>query len=210
MTIRGEKGGPFRYPSIPSLMRAVKRARLLRGMKQSHLAEILGVGQSSVSKWESGLHLPPEDLIDALARFAACLPDTHSDAILKRLVEQSSSSMHLVCDDTHRLLAASRPRRLQWRLTEGADEPMWPYATDEIRLAEEQLSSLGWRDSPDGAVFFVTSASSDPVVPIIRGTVLWERIPIGDHRFGRLVTTLRPEEAPPGNALPLQPNILFA
>jgi transcriptional regulator with XRE-family HTH domain len=191
-----------RYPSISALMRAVRRTRLLRGMKQSHLAEMLGVGQSSVSKWESGLHLPAEDMIDALARFVANPPGEPSDTILKRLVEQSSCPVHLVCDETHRLLAASRPRRSQWRLSSGTDEPMWRYATDEIRRAEGLLAAVGWRDSADAAVVFTTSGRDDPVVPIEPGTVLWERIPIGDHRCGRLVTTLLPTELP-SNTLPI-------
>jgi transcriptional regulator with XRE-family HTH domain len=191
------------YPSIPSLMRAVRRTRLLRGMKQSHLAELLGVGQASVSKWEGGRHIPAPEMLDALARFVAASPQKNSDAILKRLVEQSARPMHLICDTTHRLFAASRPRCAHWRLAENSAEPMWPFATPEIRQAEEMLGSIGWTERADSAVVFETSGQAHPLVPIEPGTVLWERLPLGDHGWARLVTTLDPAELPPETARPI-------
>jgi transcriptional regulator with XRE-family HTH domain len=194
--------GPL-YPSIPLLMRAVRRTRLLSGMKQSHLAELLGVGQASVSKWESGRHVPAPEILDRLARFVAEPPQTPSDAILKRLVEQSARPMHLICDATHRLLAASQPRRSRWRLADNSGVPMWPYATPEIRQAEETLASIGWTERADSAVFFETSGSAHPVVSIDPSTVLWERLHIGDHGWARLVTTLGPAELPPATARPV-------
>lgn len=193
----------LRYPSIPSLMRAVRRTRLLRGMKQSHLAELLSVGQASISKWESGRHCPAPEFLDALARFVAYPPENPSDAILKRLVEHSTRQIHLVCDATHRLFAASQPRRSRWRLHENSGVPMWPYATPEIRAAEGMLASIGWSERPDSAVVFKTGASSHPVVSIDRGIVLWERLPLAEHGWARLVTTLDPAEAPPETALAL-------
>lgn len=189
------------YPSVPALMRAVRRTRALRGMKQSHLAELLGVGQSSVSKWESGTHVPPGNILDTLAAFVTEAPGTPSDAILKRLVEQSSREVHLVCDVTHRLLAASPSRRAEWHLPSGSGGPMWRYATPEIRRAEALLPEFGWSERSGMAVLFATSEGSDPVVPIRPGKVLWERLPIGDHGWARLVTTLGPTELPPDNAV---------
>jgi transcriptional regulator with XRE-family HTH domain len=153
-------------------------------MKQSHLAELLGVGQASVSKWEGGRHIPAPDMLDALARFVAAPPQKPSDAILKRLVEQSARPIHLICDATHRLLAASRPRRAHWRLPEISGEPMWPFATPEIRRAEENLASIGWEERPDNAVIFETSGRLDPLVPIEPSTILRERLPVGDHGGG--------------------------
>lgn len=80
---------------------------------------------------------------------------------------------------------------------------MWPYATPEIRAAEGMLASIGWSERPDSAVVFKTGASSHPVVSIDRGIVLWERLPLAEHGWARLVTTLDPAEAPPETALAL-------
>lgn len=193
--------GGWLYPSVPALMRAVRRTRVLREMKQSHLAELLGVTQSSLSRWESGRHMPPAEALDALARFIAAVPNEAPGAILKRLVEQSARAIHLVCDTTHRLLAASPARRAEWRLPGGGiGEPLWRYATPEIRHAEEQLGESGWFERDDAAVFFATSGRPGPQVWIQPSTVLWERVPVGGSSWARLVTTLDPAEPLPVNA----------
>lgn len=38
--------------------RALRRFRRLNAIKQGHFAELLGVSQASVSRWESGTHEP--------------------------------------------------------------------------------------------------------------------------------------------------------
>lgn len=191
-----------RYPSFRRLMEAVRRERLLRRMKQSHLAELMKVAQSSVSRWESGVQIPSGETLDRLAQFLAASPVVAPSTILIRLVEQSEKPVHLVCDDTHRLLAASRVRRAAWRLPREREVPLWPYASREIRRAEERLAALGWHERPDAAVFFRTGGRADPDVPIEPGIVLWERVPMGGS-FARLVTTLAEREAPPEGARPI-------
>ena len=44
--------------------RALRRWRRLRGVKQSHAAELFGVTQATLSRWERGYHRLP----DAAAR----------------------------------------------------------------------------------------------------------------------------------------------
>jgi hypothetical protein len=69
--------------------------------------------------------------------------------------------------------------------------------------AEEILASIGWAERPDSAVIFETSGRVDPLVPIEPSTILWERLPVGDHGWARLVTTLGPAELPPESARPI-------
>lgn len=89
----------------------IRRMRLLRSMKQEHLAELLGVNQATVSRWERDqLALSSEQAVK-LERIFAAPRHAAVDAALKRLVEDSVRPVHLICDRTHRLLSASRPRQ---------------------------------------------------------------------------------------------------
>ncbi len=180
MQANGERGG------------ALRRMRLLRGMKQSHLAECLGVTQSTVSRWESG-SLPLPDVQWRLARRAlAPLVASVEEAVLVRLVEQSRSRVHLICDRTHRLIAASPARCENWRIPYGRlkGQPMLPYASPEILKAESTLAGLGWHEGRVPRLVVATGPNARGDVPILPGRVLWERVGLGDGAAGRLVTTL--------------------
>ncbi|WP_422087597.1 helix-turn-helix domain-containing protein [Variovorax sp.] len=61
-------------PNHPGLGTALRRMRLLRSIKQTHFAQLMGVNQATVSRWERG----------QLALSAA-----QQDAALKRLVEST-------------------------------------------------------------------------------------------------------------------------
>lgn len=168
--------------------RMLKRLRLLRGMKQSHVAELLNVTQATVSRWEAGLLMPSERQQAALERLFAELAPS-ADAALKRLVETSSARLHLICDHSHRLLAASPLRRSDWQ-RELLGTPMFRYASEEICCAESALESLGWYESGTASLVVETGPNGRDDVPIAAGQVLWERIPLADGAMARLVTTL--------------------
>lgn len=174
--------------------RALRRMRALRGMKQSHLAELLGVTQSTVSRWERGALAMSTSQEAAARRLLRSDCDPARDAALKRLVENSTLPVHLICDRTHRLLAASQERRAAWRTDPGSlfGRSMLVYASSEILAAEARLEALGWHDGALSRLAFDTGANDDPSVPIRPGRVLWERIALADGTTGRLVTTLTP------------------
>jgi transcriptional regulator with XRE-family HTH domain len=174
---------------------ALRRLRRLKGMKQSHVAEIAGVTQATVSRWESGAHRPTPEQAARLAPLLEVPLDPAADAALRRLVETSALPVHLVCDLSHRLLAASRPRLAEWRAGESEllGRSLWPYATDEIRRAEAMLSDLGWHEPAGVAVAAATGPNRDPVVRIVPGILLWERLTLSDGRAARLVTSVAPE-----------------
>jgi len=185
---------------VSELLRAVRLARLMRGVKQSHLAELLAVTQATLSRWERGTHLPDPDHEAALRRWLYTAGSSGADAALKRLVESSARPVHLIRDATHQLLAASASREAAWRATANdlQGQSMWRFASSEIEAVEARLGEIGWFDGIS-AIAFHTGSNTDPLVPIVPGRVLWERIRLQDGTEARLVTTLSGDgPLPPG------------
>jgi transcriptional regulator with XRE-family HTH domain len=172
---------------------ALRRLRRLNGIKQAHMAELLGVSQGTVSRWENGTHEPDASLRAKIARFVAARTTSQGDAALKRLVVASRADVHLVCDVTHRLLAASATRAASWRggVKGRLGASLWPYATPEIVAAEEGLRDRGWFERPFQTLCFETGPNGNLDVPVPRSVVRWETIPLADGRVGRLTTTVR-------------------
>ncbi len=168
----------------------LRRRRRLRGMKQSHLADLLGVSQATVSRWETAGQTPSPETRAALERLMAA-PAT-ADAALKRLVESSSLPVHLVCDASHVLLAASPARTARWRRApaELIGRSLWGFASPEIQAMEARLPELGWGEPAPQSLAFRTGANARADVPIAPGLTLWERMSLEDGREARLVTTL--------------------
>jgi len=171
--------------------RALRRWRRLRGVKQGHAAELFGVTQATLSRWERGYHRLPDAAARRLTRLLAAPLDSAADAGLRRLVESSALPVHLICDLTHRLLAASPARITEWSAN-AADlrgTSLWRFATDEIQCAESRLGDLGWYDEGTTELRFWTGANHDPLVPIEPGILVWERLTLGDGTLARLVTS---------------------
>lgn len=171
---------------------ALRRMRLLRGIKQTHFAQLMNVDQATVSRWERGqLKLSRTQQATAF-RLLQAGRDSTQDAALKRLVESSARKVHLVCDRTHRLLAASPSRQAEWRAdaAEFMGRSLIGYASEEILVAEATLDGLGWHEGELSSIEIATGATADPLMPILRGRVLWERIALSDGSAGRIVTTV--------------------
>ena len=165
---------------------------MLRGMKQAHAAELLGITQPTVSRIERGDLKPTGMLRNRLLDLVSARIHPARDAALRRLVEGSAAPVHLVCDFTHRLLAASKPREREWRRTasELRGQPLWRYACHAIRSAEKRLPDVGWGDR-DGAhaLTFVTGANGLDELRIVAGVLIWERILLSDGSPARLVSS---------------------
>jgi transcriptional regulator with XRE-family HTH domain len=174
------------------LGRALRRYRRLNNIKQAHLAELLAVSQGTVSRWESGAHEPEPIHRERIARLIAARTGPDADAALKRLVSTSRLAVHLVCDATHRLLAASPARASAW--TGGAEAwlgaSLWPFASPEIVAAEQGLAAGGWFERPFQALTFETGGNGSAEVPVRPARLRWETLPLADGRVGRLTTTL--------------------
>ncbi len=177
---------------MADLCKVLRRLRAVRGIKQSHLAELVGVTQATVSRWERG-EARPAPAERARLEALLCAPiDPAADRALKRLVEASPDPVHLICDVTHRLLAASASRQREWSAPASAflGRPLFRYASDEIRAEEARLADRGWYDEPAPRLVFRTGANASDEIRILPSVMMWERLALSDGSIARLVTSL--------------------
>jgi len=169
---------------------ALRRLRLAKGMKQQHLAGLLKVNQSTLARWERGQIALSEDQF-ARAKLALRYSTTQDD-MLKRLVETSMQPVHLICDRSHRLLAASPSRTASWRVdpAELMGASLLKFASAEILAADTELKAIGWHDGHVTKIVVDTGANGNASVPIVEGQLLWERLTLSDGSPARLVTTI--------------------
>lgn len=158
-------------------------------VKQAALADLLGVDQASVSRWETGSQTPSADIQqNALNALASSRTD---DAALRRLVERSSDCVHLVDEATHVCLAYSNKRAKDWRNSQQAllGVSLWQFATEEIQQAEAELAETDWWSSqmPSPRCFITSEKIFDEIV-ISAGRIRWERLYLADGTPVRLVT----------------------
>lgn len=172
---------------------ALRRWRLLNRIKQTHAAELFGVAQSTISRWESGAQeMEPAERAQVERRLSARL-DAAADRALARLVDAGPSPMHLVCDLSHALLACSPPRAAEFGapLSGLMGRSLWRYATPEIQRMEAALEAMGWRETQaPPAIEFRTGANRSDEVPIRQSACRWTRIVLADGSAARLVETL--------------------
>ncbi|KVT33897.1 helix-turn-helix domain-containing protein [Burkholderia ubonensis] len=181
---------PLQSPPLGPLL---KRWRLLRRVKQSHAAELFGVAQSTISRWEAGVQQMSPDERAIAERLLAARLDSAGDRALARLVGDHPGRVHLVCDLTHRLLACSSLRAAEFAkpLPTMLGASLWRYATPEIAALKASLDTLGWRDSAGPpSVEFDSGANASRIVPIRRSTCRWTRMILSDGSAARLVETL--------------------
>lgn len=177
----------------PPLGRTLQRWRAINRVKQSHAAELFGVDQSTVSRWERGVQkITGKQRAQAEIMFAARLTSA-ADSALARLVQQQMGGAHLMCDHSHRLLALSPMRRKEFgsHADELIGQSLWPYITEDLAAVEHSLESCGWFElqSPPDIIANTTSNSSD-VVPIRAGQCRLSRFILSDGTAARLIETI--------------------
>jgi transcriptional regulator with XRE-family HTH domain len=181
---------PLELPTSSVLIgRSLRHWRRLNNVKQSTIAEVLGVSQASVSRWEAGQARLTRREKGALTRLIGARPTSAADQALLDLVASSPEPMHLICDLSHRLLAASPGRLATWR--KGMDElrgtSLWHFASKDIVRAEKGLPDLGWHDAISAELRFETEFHDCPTLWIKSGTIIWTRIPLSNGTMARLV-----------------------
>lgn len=172
-----------------SLGPSLRRWRVLNRVKQQALAEDLGVSQSRISRWESGQSEPDGPARQRITRLLRAKPETASDRALVDLVAHASTPVHLVCDLTHRLLAASPARTLLWHvpLSDLMDRPLWRFASESIRTVEHQLEDMGWFEPLGADIVYRTERTEFRELTIPESSIRISRLALSDGRFARLV-----------------------
>lgn len=97
--------------------------------------------------------------------------------------------MHLICDLSHRLLAASPGRLATWRKDVGnlRGTSLWHFASRDIVLAEKILLDLGWHGAVSAELRFETEFHEFTILWIESGTIIWTRMPLSNGTMARLV-----------------------
>lgn len=170
----------------------LRRLRRLRGIKQSAMAEMAGVTQATVSRWEKGALRPDPHVVETVLRHLARSRPGSGDAALRRLVESSRAPVHLVTDVDHRLLAASPARVREWnRDCAGLlGTSLWRFATPGIQQAEQGLAQCGWWEEECADPVEVRTGPGTAGLTIRAGLMVWERIYLADGTPARLCTTV--------------------
>jgi len=191
-TNRIEQDGTFPQAGFPGFGARLRALRRACNFKQTHIAQLAGVNQATISRWESGVATPGPDLADAILK--AIHPANLNDSTLRRLVESSTLTVHLVTDADHILLAASPKRQAEWGVSIQSllGKTLWSAASPAIQLAESKLESLGWWETmyPEPVSVELNEYDSG-FLPIVPGRMLWERVWLADGRPARLCTLLQ-------------------
>lgn len=161
-------------------------------VKQSALSNELNIDQSTLSRWEAGIQAPEEHIQQkAFSLLASNMTD---DFALRRLIETSNSSLHLIEDTSHICLAFSHRRATEWGNQDAnllIGKSLWRFATEEIQAAENDLSASDWWSarSPTPRIFKTSQKAHDELV-ISAGQIVWERMYLTDGTPVRLCSSL--------------------
>lgn len=168
---------------------SLRRWRVLNRVKQDALAADLGVSQSWISRWESGRVLPDGQQLVRITQLLRARPETAADRALLDLVTRSAIPVHLVCDLTHRLLSMSSAREREWRapVSEFLNRPLWRFASEGIRAAENTLADKGWFEPNSSDILYRTEHVDYPEMTIPESMIRISRLPLSDGSFARLV-----------------------
>ncbi len=162
---------------------------MLNRVKQSALADEMGVSQATISRWESGTLLPDAREAPRLMRLFTARPTSVADRALLHLVTASTQPMHLICDLTHRLLAVSPGRASEWRVaaSELMGTPVWRFASKGIVRGEAALGDQGWYEPIAPEVLIETERVEYRELTIWAGFLHYARMPLSNGSFARLV-----------------------
>lgn len=172
----------------------LKHWRLLNRVKQLHAAQMFGVCQSTISRWESGVQdAEPEQR----ARIEALLKARLSSAADHALARLVSGKLRSLCTWYATSPTACWPAPLPVKPNSTSQSAsllgvsLWPFATEEIATQEQRLADIGWRQNlTSPALEFATGENGSALVPIQHSLCRWTRLTLSDGSTARLVETL--------------------
>lgn len=172
---------------------ALRRWRALNRVKQSHAAELLSVAQPTISRWESGAQEMEPEQRAQVERLVGAQLTSAGDAALARLVRHHGRGAHLICDQSHSLLALSASRRREFGCDaeELMGRSLWRFITEELAQVEAELERVGWFElecPPE--IVAITGANESDLVPIRPGSCRLTRMVLSNGTAARLVETL--------------------
>lgn len=183
-------------PLAPSALgSALRRWRTLHRVKQHHAAELLGVAQSTISRWEAGALGFEQAEAARVEALVAARPASTADAVLRQLIAESTRALHLICDVSHRLLACSVARSAEFGVDPSnlLGRSLWRFATPQVMDQEARLPAHGWHDlAVPPPLEFDTGENDSPLVAIRPSRCRWTRFALSDGTVARLVETLSP------------------
>ncbi|MCC9624350.1 helix-turn-helix domain-containing protein [Thalassospira sp. MA62] len=174
----------------PRFAKCLRQWRRASDIKQSRLADILGVTQATVSRWERAQQAPAPMQRALIEQMMTRNRNIRLDQVVKRLVTQSRQRVHLIEDRSHRLLCASGPREDEWQRdsSELLGMSLWRFATAEIATAEKHLHDIGWHEDQTDHIGFANTQRNGPPMRIIDHFIVWERFFLSDGTAVRLTT----------------------
>jgi transcriptional regulator with XRE-family HTH domain len=123
----------------------VRRLRFISNLKQADLADLLGVEQGTVSRWERAIYVPDipvqRRIRDMLHRLEPAIPPDAIEAMPIRALLYCSQTMGLVCSVSEIVAREHGFSAHEMRYKNIA--PMWP---ESVREMHERLDAMdAWR-----------------------------------------------------------------
>lgn len=166
----------------------LRRFRRLRALKQSALAEMVGVDQATVSRWESGRQSPDlgtqQRLRDLMRRI-----EPHQEVLLKHWID-TSVGYTVLCDE-NRIIRAASPSYCSIHGVSPSDvlgRSSLPVFTAELERALWQAMDQGFFEGEVASVRVVGRWNTHSGRQRgVGGIAVWTPVPLADGQIWRRI-----------------------
>jgi transcriptional regulator with XRE-family HTH domain len=173
----------------------LRRFRRLRALKQTALAEMLGVDQATVSRWESGRQNPD---LGTQRRLRSLMQATgpHQDVLLKHWINSAVGYTSL--SDENRVVIAASPSFCEYQRIDASEivgMSLIPAFTEELESLWGIAIEHGFLEGDIASVTTISRAHLLSGRERNIGTIaVWTPVPLADGRYLRRVDVIRLSE----------------